>query len=497
VPESSAAADDPRVEGFATHAFPLDAARMHRFDPSMEGLAQAAVQYALDRIRLDPPPLDGPQPLSVLDQFDPTITQHGMGGMAALRLFCEGLAPASISQDHPRALSFVPTAPTEAAVLFDLVLAASSIYGGSWMEGAGAVWAENQALRWIADLLGFPAEAGGVFVSGGTQGNLSALVAARETAMTKWGHRSGRWLIAATTDVHSSVRSAARVMNAEILPVRADERGRMTGAALQAALADACAQGLAVGDADRSAGFAADQPARPQGVVFAVAATGGTTNVGIVDELAPIAAVCQSEQVWLHVDGAYGGAALAAPSARGLFAGIEVADSFIVDPHKWLFAPFDSCALVYRNPPLAKAAHTQSASYLDVLHDDGDWNPSDYAVHLTRRARGLPFWFSLATHGSDAYRDAIEASLELTRVTARLIDAHPHLELVMEPQLSVVMFRRLGWTDEDYDNWSDALLAAGQGFVVPSSWHGEPVLRFCFVSPRTTETDVQVILDTL
>ncbi len=478
-------------------AAPNDAARMHRFDPSMEGLAQAAVQYALERIRMDPPPLDGTKSLDELNAYGPTITAQGMGGIEALQLFCENLAPASISQDHPRALSFVPTAPTEASVLFDLVLAASSIYGGSWMEGSGAVWAENHALRWVADLAGLGPDAGGVFVSGGTQGNLSALVAARETAMAKWGTRSGRWFVAATTDVHSSVRSAARVMNAEILGVRTDHRGRMTGEALQAAIDEARAQGIAVGDVDRTAGFAADQPATPNGVVFAVAATGGTTNVGIVDDLAGIAEVTRAAQLWMHVDGAYGGAALAAPSVRKLFNGIERADSFIVDPHKWLFAPFDSCALLYRNPGLAKAAHTQSASYLDVLQDDNDWNPSDYAVHLTRRARGLPFWFSLATHGSDAYRDAVEASLQLTQITARLIDAHPRLELVMEPELSVVMFRRPGWSSEDLNTWSDQLLANGTGFVVPSSWQGEPVLRFCFISPRTTVADVEMILDTL
>src|SRR6202035_3906382 len=117
-----------------------------------------------------------------------------------------------------------------------------------------------------------------------------------------------------------------------------------------------------------------------------------TTNAGIIDELAGVGAVADARQLWLHVDGAYGGAALFTPSARGRFAGIERADSFVVDPHKWLFAPFDCAALIYRHPNLARAVHTQDASYLDVLHTDApdEWNPSDYAYHLTRRARGLP-----------------------------------------------------------------------------------------------------------
>ena len=134
-------------------------------------------------------------------------------------------------------------------------------------------------------------------------------------------------------------------------------------------------------------------------------ATSGTTNLGVIDDLAGIAEVCRERGLWFHVDGAYGGAALAAPSVRHLFAGIEHADSFIVDPHKWLFAPFDCCALVYRDPEVARRAHTQHAGYLDPINEAGEWNPSDYAMHLSRRARGLPFWFSLAVHGTDAYRE--------------------------------------------------------------------------------------------
>ncbi len=201
--------------------------------------------------------------------------------------------------------------------------------------------------------------------------------------------------------------------------------------------------------------------------------------------------------MWLHVDGAYGLAALVAESARHLFAGVERADSFSVDPHKWLFAPFDCAALVYRDPEPARAAHTQHAAYLDVLHTTPDWNPSDYAFHLTRRARGLPFWFSLATHGTDAYAAAIEATLTFTRDVARMIDAHPAVELIEEPELSIVLFRRVGWTAADYAAWSDHVLESGLTFTVPTTWRGETCLRFCFVNPRTTFDDVALVLDSL
>ncbi len=453
---------------------------MHQHDASTEVLTQAVVRYAIDRVRLDPPPLDGPRPEAELSAMaGQTITPTGIGGLEALRVFGDVLAPACISVDHPRFLSFVPAAPTEASILFDLVVGASSIYGGSWMEGGGAVFAENEALRWIADLAGFPGEAGGVFVSGGTAGNLSALIAAR----WQWRHRSDgaydrtRGLIIASDGAHSSVAQSARAMDADIVVVPAADNGRMVGASLAEVVAE-------LDPVDRSR-------------LFAIVATSGTTNAGIVDDLAGAATVCEEHDVWFHVDGAYGGAALAAPSARARFDGIELADSFIVDPHKWLFAPFDCCALLYRDPRIARAAHTQQAAYLDVLQETDDWNPSDYAHHLSRRARGLPLWFSLATYGTDAYRDAVETTLDVAHRGADLIRASDHLELLVEPELSVVVFRRVGWSAEQYHAWSDDQLAMQRSFVVPTSWCGETVLRCCVVNPLTTLDDLAEIFESL
>ena len=453
---------------------------MHQRDASTDHLADAILRYALERIRLDPPPLDHPVPQQRLEaEVGDTITATGLGGLEALRLFEEVLAPACVSSDHPRFLSFVPAAPTEAAVLFDLVVGASCVYAGSWMEGAGAVFAENQALRWLADLAGFPSSAGGVFVNGGSAGNLSALVAARH----QW--RSGdparqltRGLVLAGAGAHSSVFNAARVMDADLVAVSGDDRGRLTGEALRRVL-DA-----ALDPADRAR-------------VFAVVATGGTTNAGIVDDLAGVSEVARAENLWFHVDAAYGGAALCAPSARVRFDGIEGADSFVVDPHKWLFAPFDCAALLYRDPAIARAAHAQHAEYLDVLTEGHDWNPSDYAFHLTRRARGLPLWFSLATHGTAAYAAAVETTLAMARAAADLVRDAPHLELLVEPELSVLVFRRSGWDDTRYHEWSDRMLYSGTAFVVPTTWDGATALRMCIVNPRTTVDDIRVVVDAL
>ncbi len=448
---------------------------MHKFTPEVEALANEILAYSLERLKSDPP-LDGPRTAADLfAEVGNTITERGLGGRAALGVFTEVLAKACISTDHPRYLAYIPSAPSEYASLFDLVVAASALYGGSWQEGAGAVFAENQALRWLSDLAGLPESAGGVFVQGGTIGNLSALVTARVDARTKFPDVK-RWAIACSAEAHSSVASAAQVMDVELVTIEPRDDLRIHGDDIAAAI-----------DA-----YHADNDAR----VCAVVATSGTTNLGVIDDLKGAARAARDRNIWFHVDGAYGLAGLCAPSVRAMFDGVELCDSFIVDPHKWLFAPYDACALVYRNPEIARITHTQHASYLDALHD-GSWSPSDYAIQLTRRTRGLPFWFSLAAAGTDAYRDAVEDSLRVAKDAAELIKAHPNLELLRDPELSIVAFTRNGWDKNDYQKWSDQLLEDQIGFVTPSSHHGKPILRFAIVNPWTTIADIKTILATL
>ncbi len=448
---------------------------MHKFTPEVEALANEILAYSLERLKSDPP-LDGPR--SAADLFAEvgnTITERGLGGRAALGVFTEVLAKACISTDHPRYLAYIPSAPSEYASLFDLVVAASALYGGSWQEGAGAVFAENQALRWLSDLAGLPESAGGVFVQGGTIGNLSALVTARADARTKFPDVK-RWAIACSAEAHSSVASAAQVMDVELVTIEPRDDLRIHGDDIAAAI-----------DAYHAASDAR---------VCAVVATSGTTNLGVIDDLKGAAKAARDRNIWFHVDGAYGLAGLCAPSVRAMFDGVELCDSFIVDPHKWLFAPYDACALVYRDPEIERVTHTQHASYLEALHD-GTWSPSDYAIQLTRRTRGLPFWFSLAAAGTDAYRDAVEDSLRVAKDAAELIKEHPNLELLREPELSIVAFTRNGWEKSDYQKWSDQLLEDQIGFVTPSSHHGKPILRFAIVNPWTTIADIKTILATL
>ncbi|RAG83421.1 aspartate aminotransferase family protein [Streptacidiphilus pinicola] len=452
---------------------------MHEPDPA---LTRLLLDLVGTRMGLAEAPLGRPA-----DETELRASLKGLLGPAGnnpaevLRRYTEQIEPSVISCDSPRFLAFIPGAPTKAAALFDMVVSAASLHGVSWLEAAGAIEAENQALRLLADLAGMPEQAGGTFVSGGSAGNLSALVVARDTARARLSLDTRAPLrIAVSDQTHSSVANTLRIIGVDPLVVPTEDH-RLTGAALRAALL-----------ADQAAG---DE----LGLVIGVVATAGTTNAGLVDDLAGLAQVAREHGLWFHVDAAYGGAGLFAPSLREKYRGIEHADSLVIDPHKWLFAPFDCGALLYRDPRLARAVHTQDASYLDAIHAEGDaeWNPSDYAYHLTRRPRGLPLWFSLAVHGTDAYREAVEHGLRMARHAAERVARTPGLELVREPELSVVLIRRVGWSAADHHAWCARLLRQGVGFLAPTVWEGETVARLAFVHPGITEEAVDQILASL
>ncbi|MBC9795290.1 pyridoxal phosphate-dependent decarboxylase family protein [Sinomicrobium weinanense] len=456
---------------------------MHNIDMDVVEMTLDIMKYAINRITHTSPELGHPKKEEELRRLvGETVTPEGIGGEKAFQLFRDVLVRATVPIDHPRHLAFVPASPTRAAVMFDLVTSASSIHGAYWMEGAGGIYCENEAMKWLVSLTGLPEGAFGVFTSGGTAANLSAMVTAREAWRSVSGeHRRDRGMIITSIGAHSSIKAMAKVIDADVYLV--DTEDRLTGGGLEETIA-----GLTPEQRDR---------------LFAVVATGGTTNAGIIDDLHGIASICEREKLWFHVDAAYGGGALAADSVRHLFKGIEKADSITIDPHKWLFSPYDCGAVIYKNPELAREAHAQEGSYLDIFKDEGarGFNPADYQVQLTRRVRGLPLWFSLAMHGTDMYRKAVERGIELAQTAGKLIAEHPDLELVREPSLSCVLFRRKGWTPEDYTHWTYKNHKEGIALVTPTKWKAgdtyETVSRFCFINPDTTEEDIKLILDTM
>lgn len=454
---------------------------MHEIDIGLIEMSLDIMKYAINRITEKNPKLGCFKTEAELFALvGETVTPEGITGEKALQLWKDVLSKATVSIDHPRHLAFVAAAPSRAAVMFDLVTSASSVHGAFWLEGAGGIFAENQAMKWLVSLTGLPDGAFGVFTSGGTAANLSAIITARDYWRSKHPeHKTTRGLIVTSLGAHSSVKAMAKVIDADIMFVETEER--LTGSDLAQFI-----NTLDSGDRER---------------LFAVVATGGTTNAGIIDDLAGAASVCKSEKLWFHVDCAYGGGALAADSVRHLFNGIEEADSITIDPHKWLFCTYDCGAIIYRNPELAKKAHVQHGTYLDIFSVANGFNPSDYQIQLTRRLRGLPLWFSLAMHGTNVYKNAIERGIELAKIAAEKINANPLLELVREPGLSCVLFRRKGWQPQDYNKWTMKNLEEGFALVTPTTWKinrvEETVARFCFINPDSTEKDIDDILETM
>ena len=444
-----------------------------------EQLALAVFEYCRDRLT-HPVPLDfGGLSLKPLPDLEGLITAEGRDPEMVLNFFRDQVAEHVISSDSPGFLAFIPNAPTKNSLLFDMVVACSGLNGTSWLEAAGAVALENHALSFLADQAGLPEGSGGTFVSGGSLGNLSSLTVGRDVGRTKRPQFAPHQVrFAISQDAHSSIGTALHVLGVEPLVVECEDH-RFTRSRLEAAMAN--------------------DPLADN--VIGVVATAGTTNAGIVDDLEGLGTFARENDLWFHVDGAYGGAGLFSHTHRDLFAGLRHADSFIVDPHKWLYAPLDCCALLYRDPTSARKILAQKASYLDVLHENEDehyeWNPSDFAIQLSRRPRGLAFWYSLVTNGVRAYEDAVQATIDIANIAARLITESDHVELVRPQSLSIVLFRRLGWEPAQYNEWSKQLLRDQIAFVTPTKWEGETVARLAFLHPATSEDLVRRILDSM
>lgn len=429
-------------------------------------LPRRAAAWMQARIESSPLGVIGDKPM--LDAaLRHSVTDDGLGLDDAWQTFTDIVAPNNIGLDSERFLAFIPLSPSAAGIWMDAIVGTANFSAESWLEGAGAVAAENQVIDLLIDAAGMPSGSAGCFMSGGSIGNLSALAVARD-------HAGGRRMVAVADTAHASVDNALHLLGMEAVEVPTGPSCRLTAGAIRAAVGD-------------------------RRDIAAVCAAGGSTNAGIVDDLAGCADVAGELDAWLHVDGAYGLSAMLLPELRHLFNGIERADSFIVDPHKWLFAPAGSCALVYRRPWLAREVHTQHGPYIDIIRTAADdiYNPSDLGYQLTRRASGLPIWFALALHGVDAHRDGIRHGLVMARAFADAIRACPTAELVMEPELGVVLFRRDGWGAAEWGRWAADLLTSGVAFVAPSTYRGEPVGRVVFMHPRTPHSVIEGLIDSL
>ena len=406
------------------------------------------------------------------------LPEDGCGVRAALD-DADHVLDESLAQSRPRFFGYVGSSGLESAVLADALSASHDVNLAG--ESAAAQLVERQTLSWVGELVGFPAH-GGAFTSGGMVSNLTALTAARTRALpdSRVEGVGGRSVaVYASTDAHSSVERAVETLGLGRRALRCvdlDDRRRMS----PRHLADVMA-------ADRRAGV----------VPLAVVATAGTTLTGAVDPIGAIADVAADSGAWLHVDGAYGLPAAATDAARGLFDGLDRADSASVDAHKWLFVPKACGVLLVRDPATLRAAFQHDASYM--VEEEGYDHPVDTTMEYSRPFRSLKLWTAMRAHGAGAFRDAIAMNLQLAQELARLVANAPMLELVVgEPQLSTVPFRRLparGDVDTHNLQRARALQADGRLFVTSAVIDGRACLRPCIVNFRTTRDDIRALVE--
>jgi aromatic-L-amino-acid decarboxylase len=404
------------------------------------------------------------------------LPETGVGPHAALDEVSE-LLDESLAQVRPRFFGYVGSSGLELGVLADALAASHDINLAA--SAAAADLVEKQTLRWVGDFVGFPA-ASGAFTSGGMLSNLTALAAARERAQP--GSRidgcDGRGVVYTSVEAHSSVERAVEVLGFGRRSLRAieiDSKRGMRTEMLAAALEHDIGEGR---------------------VPVAVVASAGTTLTGAVDPIRAIAEVCARHRVWLHVDGAYGLPAAGTPSARALFDGLELADSAALDGHKWLFVPKACGVLLVRNRSDLEAAFSHDAPYIPDI--DLVEHPVDWTLEYSRPFRALKLWLALRAHGASAFRDAIEHDLELARIVADRVRAADDLELLVEPALSIVPFRRIparGDVDEHNRRLVRALQEDGRLYVTAAMIDGQWCLRPCIVNFRTTVEDAHALVD--
>ena len=434
------------------------------------GLSEDAAWVGADRDAIESRvPLDPPR--------------KGRDPAAVLEHAIRDILPVAGRVDHPRFLAFIPSAPTWPGVLGDFLAAGYNVFQGTWLESAGPTLVELRVIDWIRTWIGYPEGASGLLTSGASAATLTALAAARIHADATTDPAPGGPAVYLSDQGHSSVQRAARAVGippggVRVIPT--DATHRLEPEALEAAL-----------HADRRRGM------RP----VAVVATAGTTNTGAVDPLGALAELCAREGVWLHVDAAYGGFARLTERGCRLLQGLDRADSVTLDPHKWLFQPYEAGCLMTRRAGVLEAAFRVMPDYLqDVDLGDAHVNFADRGLQLTRSFRALKVWMTVQTFGTDAMRDAMDHALDLTERAEAWIRAEPRLEIVTPASLGVLCYRvgSDGLPPDQADalqaRVQDAVIRSGVAMLSSTRVDGRFTLRLCILNHATTWHDLEAVL---
>jgi len=437
-----------------------------------QGVRNKPASATASRAEMEPrlreaPPEQGRDPFAVLERLERDVFAKAMHNL------------------HPRFFAFVPGPSNFVGAMGDALAAGYNVIAATWLEAAGPVQLELVTIDWLRQICGLPETAGGLFVSGGTMANLTALATARKA---KLGERLGEAVIYCSDQVHGS-----NTKNLGILGFRADQVRKVPSDAAfrldAAALSDVVAE-------DRAAGR---QP-------FCVIGTAGSTNTGAVDPLPAIADLCRAEDLWFHIDGAYGAPAVLTGEGKAKLRGLELADSLAIDPHKWLFQPFEiGCVLVRERRWLPQTF----ALWQEYLQDtgvaaeaNGEVNFCDYGVQLTRGFRALKLWLSIQVFGLAAFREAIARGLAAAVRAEALIRADPRFDIVTPAELGIVTFRyRPRTAGDDADALQKAIIEAAiqDGYTMSGTTvlRGRNVLRLCTINPRTTDDDLRGTIELL
>jgi len=372
--------------------------------------------------------------------------------------------------DHPRYFARVPGPSSFPAILADWLGTGLQSVASSWGGGSGPSTVELVVLEWMRDALGLADDSEGILLSGGSMANITGLITARTL------HADG--VIYLSDQTHASIPRGLRAMGTtpeHLHLVPTDDEFRLDPQALRQAIAS-----------DRAAGR---HPAT-------LVATAGTTNTGAVDDMPTLAEICRAEGLWLHVDGAYGGAAALSARGRAAMPGLELADSFVTDPHKWLFQPYDIACLFVRGPGSLERAFAMHPEYLADLHGT-EIDLHNRSMELTRRSRALKLWLTFRAYGLPTLQQAIDRGIALAEYAGRVISAHPRLEVVTGAQLGIITFAGRGCTDADHRRAIAALNADGFAAASSTVLRGRTVLRLCIINPRTTTEDLDQTIDRL
>ena len=380
---------------------------------------------------------------------------------------------------HPKSYSFVPGPSNFISAMADALAAGFNVFSGGWQASPAAAAMEINCINWLLGIFGFPRKrGGGIFTSGGSMANLTALITARNV---KCGDDFEKAVIYLSDQAHSSNIKAIRMLGfkkEQIRIIPTDMEFKFAINKLKNAIAKDRLEGL--------------QP-------FCLIATAGTTNTGTVDPLTELAEICKAEDIWFHIDAAYGGFAILSNIGKPLLRGIEKADSVTIDPHKWLYQPYELGCLLVRNHNWLRGTFTETPEYLrDIEGNASEINFYDHGIELTRRFRALKFYMSLKTFGLNEFKDAITYNIRLAEEVEKYLRNSPNWEVVSPATLAVINFRYnpLGanLSEEELDalnqHISESVVNSKEALLVTTVLNKQVVLRMCLINPRTTMDDV-------